>query len=341
MMLGIGSDLSTTRWTTTKFHPLPPRMYASAGFSRIQVNSDKLKNLVNISFIFCLFVSYSSIAVDGEISVMSYNLWNYFVRNGRHRKKKSETSKQALVKTILSASPDILMFSELGGKAALKDLMKHLKNAGGNYKFAQIMTGADRSRCLGVISKFPPVKIDKITDRFYKLRPKSNKKAPLESVPVQRGFLHVVFKKEGYVLHIIEAHLKARLFHYRYNQTDMRRSEARQLRHVVDNILKSDPEANILVVGDFNDVYSSSSIAAIRGDDKKLKLVDLKPSDLRNSTWTHWWKVEDEYGRIDYAFASPTLLPEIDREKCRIVHLPDYWLYASDHRPIFTVIKCR
>jgi endonuclease/exonuclease/phosphatase family metal-dependent hydrolase len=270
---------------------------------------------------------------------MSYNLWNYFVKGGRHRKQKSKFSKQALVKTILSASPDILMFSELGGEASLKDLMKHLKKAGGNYKFAQIMIGADRSRCLGVISKFPPVKVDKITDKFYKLRPKFNKKAPLESVPIQRGFLHVVFKKNGYILHIVEAHLKARLFHYRYNHTDMRRSEARQLRHVVDDILKKDKEANVLVVGDLNDVYSSSAIAAIRGDDKKMKLIDVKPRDSRNSTWTHWWKQEDEYGRIDYAFASPTLWPEINREKSRIVHLPNFWLYASDHRPLLIIIK--
>ena len=272
---------------------------------------------------------------------MTYNLWNYFVKGGRRRKKKSESSKQALVKTILSASPDILMFSELGGEAALKDLMKHLKKDGGNYTFAQIMQGADRSRSLGVISKFAPVKIYKITDKFYKLRPKSNKKAPLEHVPIQRGFLHVVFKKNGYTLHIVEAHLKARLFHYRYNHTDMRRSEARQLRHVVDDILKKDPEANVLVVGDFNDVYSWSAIAAIRGDDKKMKLIDVKPRDSRNSTWTHWWKQEDEYGRIDYAFASPTLWPEIDQKKSRIVHLPNHWLYASDHRPILTVIKLK
>ena len=94
---------------------------------------------------------------------MSYNLWNYFIKGGRRRKKKSESSKQALVKTILSASPDILMFSELGGEAALKDLMMHLQKAGGNYTYAQIMNGADRSRFLGVISKFSPVKIDKIT----------------------------------------------------------------------------------------------------------------------------------------------------------------------------------
>lgn len=299
-------------------------------------------HLVVISvFFICLFTSNQSFSAENEISVMVYNLWNYFVKGGKRRKIKSESSKQALVKTILSASPDILMFSELGGEAALKDLINHLNKAGGNYKFAQIMNGADTTRHLGVIAEFSPVKIDEITDRFYKLRPKSNKKASLESVPIQRGFLHVVFKKNGYTLHIVEAHLKARLFHYRYNQTDMRRSEARQLRHVVDDILKKDHEANVLVVGDFNDVYSSSAIAAIRGDHKKIKLIDVKPRDSRNSTWTHWWKQEDEYGRIDYAFASPTLWPEIDREKSRIVHLPNYWLFASDHRPILTVIKLK
>lgn len=279
-------------------------------------------------------------AASEQISVMSFNLQNYFLHGGRSTPKKSPQSKDALFKVIRGADPDIIMISEIGGPEALEDFQKNLKS----YTFSVIMHGADSSRYIGCIAKFTPEKVNKVDELTYKLKPKKIPNGTLEQVLVQRGFLHVIFKKGDYRLHIINAHLKARLFHPRYNQTDMRRMEARLLKYYVNGIIKKDSEANILVTGDMNDVYSSSPLKTLRAaNQKKLqkRLYDLKPADDQGATWTHWWQAEDSYGRIDYFLVSPALLPEIELKQNKIIHLPKEWLYASDHRPIMTLINTR
>lgn len=289
-----------------------------------------------------LFISFSSYGEDKKISVLSMNLWNYFIEGERCSPKKKESSRNAVAQCIASADPDIIMVSEIGGKKSLQDLLQRLKKLGIEYKYSDYMTGADTSRSLGIMAKLKPEKVNKVTHLRYKIRPKKDSKLPMESVPVQRGFHHVIFKKDDYKFHIINVHLKAKLFHPRYNHTDMRRLEARLLRYYVDDILEKNEDANILLVGDMNDVVNSDPIKVIKGDKlkEKRKLVDLKPADSKNLSWTHWYKEQDTYSRFDYSLVSKGLLSEVDLKKTRIIHIPEIWLLASDHRPLLTVIKC-
>jgi endonuclease/exonuclease/phosphatase family metal-dependent hydrolase len=205
------------------------------------------------------------------------------------------------------------------------------------------MSGADSGRFIGCVAKFAPDSFKKIDSLTYRIKPKDDENAYLEKVRVQRGFLHTVFVRGGYRLHIVNAHLKSRMFHPRYNQTDMRRLEARLLKYYVNDIIQADPEANVIVAGDMNDVYSSSPMVTLRGADQRpdRRLYDLKPADSCGATWTHWWNMEDSYGRIDYVLVSPALLPEIDFSKTGIPHIPELWFYASDHRPVITVITAK
>jgi len=292
---------------------------------------------IRAAFAAALFSFLSpSVVYGGEISVLSYNLWNYFVEGDYSKRVKPVDSRDAVAAAIAKSGADIVLVSEIGGANSMDDLKRRLSEHGAEYPFSTFMHGSDLTRALGVFAKFAPVEVQKL-DPAYLLRPK---KAPKSSkpnrVPVQRGFLHLVFERDGYRLHIVLAHLKSRIYHSVYSHSDMRRYEARLLRGVVSDILKKDPAANILVAGDFNDTKDSGAIAAIRGDTLKesMKLVDLRPLDADGCCWTHWWKREDSYGRIDYAFASPKLLPEIEKDKNRIVQMPFSWLKASDHRPI-------
>lgn len=281
-------------------------------------------------------------ALDADdITVVSYNLWNYFLKSDFGRHPKSEESKNAVADTIAKANPDIVLVSEIGGKEAMADLLGRLRQRGLEYPFSIVMHGSDPTRALGAFAKFKPVEIHKLNTLTYNLRSKkAPKSAKPDKVRVQRGFLHLVFVKKGYRLHIISAHLKARLYNRYYSHSDMRRNEARLLRSVVGEIMRKEPESNILVTGDFNDTRDSGTIATIRGDygKKSLALVDLRPLDADGCCWTHWWRREDSYGRIDYAFASKTLVPEVLKEQVRITHIPAIWLKASDHRPLKIVI---
>ena len=67
-------------------------------------------------------------------------------------------------------------------------------------------------------------------------------------------------------------------------------------------------------------------------------MTELLCRDSLGDRWTHFYRTADQYSRIDYLFASPGLLPEVNRAKCLIYRSAD-WEEASDHRPIFTAIE--
>ena len=192
-----------------------------------------------------------------------------------------------------------------------------------------------------------PFKVIKRDDQVFNVRPKKRRKdknaAEMDEIGVQRGFLHVIYKFDDYTLHLVSAHLKAKVHHYRYSQADMRRLEARQLRYLINDILKNEPEANILVVGDMNDTFDSKPISIIRDFEQppERRLLDLRPLDVDGFSWSHWWDEQDSYARIDYTLCSKGLLPEIVFEQTRIVSKTPTWMVASDHRPLLVTIETK
>ncbi|MEM4247951.1 MAG: hypothetical protein QXH80_01680 [Candidatus Nanoarchaeia archaeon] len=278
----------------------------------------------------------------GELTVMFYNSCNYYVQGDENGKEKIESSKKALFQMIKAVSPDILVCAEIGSENGMRDLLSGLEKVECKYPFSNFSSGEDSSRHIVFLSKIEPVFFESRNNFTYQIRPKDKPRSHLETVGIQRGFPHAVFKtSDGYTLHVIAAHLKSRLFHKRYNQTDMRRYEARLLKYYVNGIQSANPKANILVVGDMNDTFNSDPMITLRSSEKTpdKRLYDLRPLDADGNAWTHWWNTEDSYGRIDYAYANLNLLPEIDLTKTKIPHIPELWFIASDHRPVFVSIK--
>jgi len=268
-----------------------------------------------------------------EVRIMSYNVYNYFDPDMVPQLKSPE-SRQAVIDTIIVLKPDIAILVEMGAGRAVEGLLQALKARGSTYPFHSVVSGADPVRHLVVLARFRPVGIEHRTDLTYRLKG--------QSVPVQRGIAHCVFRwNNGYTLHLLAAHLKSKLFHP-LGQTDMRRYEARQLRYLVDAILKKEPTANVLVVGDMNDTPDSSPIKTLYNRRRKpeARLYDLRPVDRYNMAWTHCYDPGDTYTRIDYALASFGLLPEVDLARTIIPFIPD-WYVASDHRPLIVVIRPR
>ncbi len=278
-----------------------------------------------------------------EIRVAVYNVENYFIAEGEHRRKlKAEPDIQALLRMVVAADADVLMLCEVGGAESLADLAARLRAAGHPYPYTEYFGHGDSVIGLGMLARLRPAAVLPRGDLAYSIRPK-REFLPLETVPVQRGFLHAVFDADGYRLHVVMAHLKSRIFHPRYHQTDMRRYEARLLRHYADEILRAEPEANLLVMGDFNDTADSDPLTILRAASRPSgqRLYDLRPADPMGLFWTHWWHQQDIYGRIDYLLASHAVLPEIVPEGTRIVHLADAWMAASDHRLLVATVVAR
>lgn len=265
--------------------------------------------------------------ISQVVSSQEINL-GFFYLESSHRLNNTEI--KDLADFIKQQQPDIILLANISGIEELNKLRIHFQE----FKFASIVNGEDKTSHLAVISKIKPEIFQAITDQKY------NIKNNIE-LPVKRGFLYMLIKKNGYMLHVLSAHLKSREKHPIYNQTDMRRYEARLLRQNVNKIMKVEPEANILILGNMNDSCGKSPIKAIynRRFGVAKRLFDLRPLDEMNVSWTSLSRQRDEYERLDYAMASSSLIPEIMFDINRIINKKS-WTRFFSHRPIIISISC-
>ena len=66
---------------------------------------------------------------------------------------------------------------------------------------------------------------------------------------------------------------------------------------------------------------------------------DLVPAaDSRGESWTHYFRREDLYSRIDYLMVSPALKPFVSGEGAKIYD-GAATADASDHRPVMMTLE--
>ena len=226
--------------------------------------------------------------------------------------------------------PDIIMFAGIKNKEELHLLKAEFPE----FTFTETVNAADKNSHLVFMAKMKPEIFQPVTDLKYVI--KNN-----IELPVRRGFIYAAINNNGYILHVLAAHLKNRDKHPVYNQTDMRRYEARLLRQTVNQIMKKNPEANILIMGNMNDTCGKSPIKDIynRRFGITKRLFDLRPLDDMNVSWTFLSRERDEYERIDYAIVSSSLIPEIMFDKNKIISSRT-WEKASSHRPLCIAVSC-
>jgi endonuclease/exonuclease/phosphatase family metal-dependent hydrolase len=210
-----------------------------------------------------------------------------------------------------------------------------------DYPYWDYVTGFDTNIFVAVLSQFPIVARRPHTNETYLLYGRR--------LRVSRGFAEMDIRvNRQYVFTLMAAHLKSRRPVGVADQAEMREQEARILREKIDARLKANPQANLIVLGDFNDLKDSKTIRTLLGPGRSA-LVDTRPGerngdeaaappgtrrrDPRTITWTHFYGVQDLYSRIDYIFLSSGMAREWDSNGTFVLALPN-WGTASDHRPV-------
>ncbi len=150
---------------------------------------------------------------------------------------------------------------------------------------------------------------------------------------------------------LIAVHLKSRRPVPQADQQELRLQEARILRCIIDEHFKADPDAKLVVLGDFNDLKSSDSMKTILGRGK-FKLTDSRPAERngenapnsnsryepRTVTWTYHYGLDDTYSRIDYILLSPAMARDWVTDETYVFTNPN-WGTGSDHRPIMATFE--
>ncbi|KUG57366.1 endonuclease [Kocuria rosea subsp. polaris] len=197
---------------------------------------------------------------------------------------------------------DVAVFQEVNGQDrpgalrevhALRALLEDTGLAGANLASTRGEDGAVfRERNLVVATPLPIVAVEQLSNdlvgalSYRRLTALPTDEAAVE-ITVERPILYAHVKlQSGKVLHVINVHLKSKIptnipgqkidnFTWRsadawaegsFISSMKRMSQAVEVRRLVDRILDTDPEAFIVVAGDFNADPEEVPVQAIRGD---------------------------------------------------------------------------
>jgi endonuclease/exonuclease/phosphatase family metal-dependent hydrolase len=211
---------------------------------------------------------------------------------------------------LLRLGADIACFQEVNGQErpgekrdvlALQQLLAGTKLSGATLVSTRTATGeVYDERNLVVASLFPVLASEQIKNKLVsELSYRRITAVPPDEVAVpvtmERPILHVQLGLSDGPLHVIDVHLKSKIptdipgqkvDGYTWRSTDAwaegsflssmkRMAQALEVRRLVDQILDDDPDARIVVAGDFNAAPDEVPVMAIRGDVESTGNPDL------------------------------------------------------------------
>lgn len=298
-----------------------------------------------ILFIFGISSFSCAVSFAGTFRVATYNVENYLDHPTESRHfVKSAAAKAKVRESIRAMNPDVLALEEIGSVSALMELRASLKSKGQNFPFWDYVEGADTNIHVAVLSKF----------RIVARHPHTNEEFLLDRrrFRVERGFAEDEIQvAPDFTFTLIAAHLKSRLTDSYADEAQQRLGEAKILRRIIDDHFKKNPNAKIIVLGDFNDVKSSRPVKEIIGRGK-FKLTDTRPAERNGDnaravppyftppkvTWTYYFGKEDTYSRIDYILLSRAMARDWAKNETYVLTIPN-WGVGSDHRPILATFQ--
>jgi endonuclease/exonuclease/phosphatase family metal-dependent hydrolase len=295
--------------------------------------------LLSLSAVLTLRLSAYGSGVAEVFRVATYNLEGYLDATSGTRQKKSQESKAKIRETIRSLNPDVLALQELGTLTALLELRDSLKAEGLDLPNWEYVSGSDTNIHIAVLSRYPFIARHAYTNENYLLSGRR--------FHVSRGFAELAIQvSPSYSFTLLCAHLKSKRATPQADEAEMRAEEARLLREKIEAHLASNPESNLVVLGDFNDTKDAVSTKILLGRGK-LKLVDTcpaerngdslealnHPTEARNVTWTLYYNKDDTFSRVDYILLSRGMAREWLPQETYVATIPD-WGLASDHRPL-------
>jgi endonuclease/exonuclease/phosphatase family metal-dependent hydrolase len=272
------------------------------------------------------------------LKVATYNLENYGLADRmteagyRQAYPKPESEKRALRAVIRGLAADILVVQEIGPRPYLDELRRDLKSEGTDYAFAELAVAADPDRHLAILARRPFKAVTTHTDlQFTYFGAKET---------VKRGLLEATFDSAAGEFTVFVVHLKSR-FADRADDPLSAIRRAGEATAIRDRVLKRFPNpaaARFIVLGDCNDSRTSRALAFLQKRGKAEIAMLLPAADSRGETWTHSYRKEDSYSRVDQILVSPGLLEAVKDRRAQIHDGPGV-PEASDHRPVWVLLE--
>lgn len=267
------------------------------------------------------------------LTIATYNVENYLAADrmveGTYRQAypKPEAAKQALRAVIRALDVDVIALQEMGSRPYLEELQRDLASDGVNYPYAELLEAADADRHVAVLSRRPFISVTKHAELTFSYFGKKE--------IVKRGLLEVRFATDAGEIALFVVHLKSRFTDRPDdpNSALRRLGEATAVRDQVVKVFPQPANARFLIMGDCNDSAASKPVRALAQKGKTKIAEALPAADSRGEVWSHFYKKEQIYSRVDHVLVSALLMPSVVDGSAKIIDLPEV-AAASDHRPL-------
>ena len=236
-----------------------------------------------------------------------------------------------IVRSIIKrVNPDVLALQEMGGIHYLEELWRDLNNSGiGNYSYSFWVRGEEgEQRHLALLSRLPMKEKKAHLDLEFSYFGKTTRP--------RRGLMEVEFITNNQSWRLFNLHLKSKWTERQDDPqaADLREKEARTIRDYIRQIYPPETNPFHLLVGDFNDFKNTAPIRRFQKVNKTILHHMLPSRDTMGYFWTHYYKKQDSYDRLDYLFASPSMFENYIHGSAR-VNNSLRCLEGSDHRMIY------
>ncbi len=283
--------------------------------------------------------SHTKAAAAEPVRFLMYNVEDYFVAGEQQRSRytihpKPEASCEVVAEVIASAEPDIIGLIEIGGEQALSDLRQRLADRGLEYPHSRVLPRRGEDRALALLSRHPITEDNSRAD--YPLYGQQRRN-------MLRGILDVTVKhRDGRSFRILGVHLKSHVARDEAAATSLRTREAETLALHVGAALRQQPNARLLIFGDWNDNPDEPSLASLRnlkGKAGKPVLTRLTPTDRRGEDWTLFYRGGKPTNIFDQIYVNSPLRKRMGKDAASgIVDLPDA-RRGSAHRAVWCELR--
>jgi endonuclease/exonuclease/phosphatase family metal-dependent hydrolase len=275
-------------------------------------------------------------AQPGQIVVAAYNILNLFddiddpYRDDEGTPAKPREQLEALAQSIESLGADVIALEEVENRDYLERFVDvFLPHLG--YDHVVLFEGNDtRGIDVALISRVPVGEVR--SHRHLRFKGSDG-----SAQHFQRDLLAVTLEPEGGPpVQVWVVHLKSKRGDDDEASSIIRVAEATQIRKLLDGELARDPQARIMITGDFNDTADSATVETIVGAGPTAMwsvMTDLGP-DPKVLTYN-----EGEYKSvIDFMLVSPGLRQQYVKGS---FHVPQGSIETtgSDHNPLVATFQ--
>ncbi|MCC7290531.1 MAG: endonuclease/exonuclease/phosphatase family protein [Phycisphaerales bacterium] len=268
-----------------------------------------------------------------SVTVATFNILNLFDdfddpdRADEGTEPKPKAQMERVAKAIRELNADVVALEEIETREYLHRFVDaFLPDLG--YQVVEIEGNDPRGIDVAVLSRVP---VGAVTSHRHLSFPDATGKPSR----FKRDLLSVTIEPPGgEAFDVWVVHLQSNYEGKEYAEP-VRLGEARKVRSLLDQRLKADPKARILIMGDFNDVWESAGVKAIVGDGATaLKcFAEELPTDARIT-----YSKEPYRSMIDFILATPAMAERYMPGTYRIIAGSEETL-GSDHCPVSAKFK--